>query len=60
MIYRRDDEMYQAVSDTLRRSNNEISHFLASRRADEFRQASSLIVVNVLVSTFPPRALNLA
>ena len=40
MISRRDDE--SVVLTTLRRSNEEISHFLASLRAGEFRQAPCL------------------
>ena len=36
MISRNDDEMYQVDADTLRRRNEEISHFLASLRAGQF------------------------
>ncbi|MBI1754903.1 hypothetical protein HY250_01650 [Candidatus Azambacteria bacterium] len=44
MISRRDDE--NVLIGTLRRSNKEISHFLASFRAGAFGQASSLLVAH--------------
>jgi len=45
LISRRDDEI--VPKGTLRRSNVEISHLLASLRAGEYRQAASLLVVHV-------------
>ena len=58
MISRRDEEI--VVDTTMTRSNKEISHFFASRRAGEFWQASSLLVAHVLTVRIAPRALNLA
>src|SRR3989344_7979144 len=49
MISRRDDA--GVVDATSRRSNKEISHFFASRRAGEFGQASVLLVAHVPYGT---------
>ncbi len=45
MISRHDDE--SVPFGTVRRSNKEISHFLASLRAGEFRSSSALLVAYV-------------
>ena len=69
MISRRDDE--SVPIGTPRRSNKEISHFLASQRAGEFGQSSLLLVPHIinyvwdssltyLKIRIAPRALNLA
>ena len=61
MISRSDDEMYHAVSDTFRRSDAEIIHFLASPiGAGEFKQSSVLLRRLRIKDTRAPCALNLA